>query len=127
VRYLATVFFSLLFLPYTDERFLSYNFNVFDIVFSPLPWKLGSLERGVLFYESLPAYWILFLAKIIVALIFFEQILWNNLKFRDSNFNLAVFLLLTVQTMSILDGPRQTTMLLGFLLMGFSKVSLRKC
>ena len=117
--YLLAIIFIVLILQVASKEYLSYNFNLVDIFLSPVPWKIGLNSSGVLLYENLIAYWFIFIIKFLLVYLLLVELLQRRLRYCDSIFYYGIFWILVVQSMSILNGPRQTTILLGLLMMGF--------
>ena len=91
------------------SEFINVNFNILKFLYSPIPWKISS---GVGIYESIPAYWLLFTLKLLLTFALFSK------KVRIKIWNLFYLSLpiLIFQNITVLNGPRQTTIFIGLFL-----------
>ena len=89
--------------------FFYFNPNIMKIIYSPLPWKINP-DVGL--YESIPAYWLLFTIKIMLTFSLISK------KIRIKNWNLFYLSIpiLIFQNITLLNGPRQTTIFIGLFL-----------
>ena len=113
--YLYSILVVMLFLPFVRNPFVESNFNIVDYIFSPLPWKIGIANVDVGLYENVLAYWFLFLIKIFIFISLIQEIIYNRISIVKNPMIFSVFILFIVQNMTVLNGPRQTTILLGLI------------
>lgn len=104
------------FMEYYGEliyNFRNLNFNIFKFLYSPIPWKISS-DVGL--YESIPAYWLLFSIKLFLTFaLISKKVIIKNWTLLYMTLPILIF-----QNITLLNGPRQTTFLIGLFLCSLS-------